>query len=441
MQKKTFIVLLLIACFTVISVASIASAGTVDLPKTGQTTSYYAGDDGALQKGVAWPSPRFTSNSAGTLTDNLTGLMWTQNANLPSGNKSWAGALDHVAGMNAGIYQNFGYTDWRLPNINELESLINLGQGTINAWLTTQGFTNVPSGYGYYWTSTTNAYYPHWAWSVLIIGYGATSSGGKTISGSTLWPVRTGQSGTFDLPQTGQTKCYDTTGNEIPCAGTGQDGDIQAGVAWPSPRFTSNSAGTLADNLTGLMWTQNANLPGGNKSWAGALDYVAGMNAGIYQNFGYTDWRLPNRKELNGLVDYSRSNPPLQLDNPFINVQSGLYWSSTTGASNISSAWVVNMFFGDTGYRGKSDSFNLYVWPVRELEETTTAIELAYFTAEPGNSNVELVWNTESETDNAGFNIYRATSEDRKYIKINTALIPAQGSSTQGAIMNLLIRM
>ena len=69
--------------------------------------------------------------------------------------------------------------------------------------------------------------------------------------------------GTVDLPKTGQTKCYDTSGAEIPCAETGQDGDIQAGVPWPEPRFTDNGDGTMMDNLTGLMWTKNANLPNG----------------------------------------------------------------------------------------------------------------------------------------------------------------------------------
>ena len=51
------------------------------VPKTGQTTIYAAGDDGALQKGVAWPTPRFTDNDNGTVTDNLTGLIWMKNAN------------------------------------------------------------------------------------------------------------------------------------------------------------------------------------------------------------------------------------------------------------------------------------------------------------------------------------------------------------------------
>src|SRR4030065_25911 len=53
--------------------------------------------------------------------------------------------------------------------------------------------------------------------------------------------------GTVELPQTGQTKCYDTAGTEIACAGTGQDGEIQAGVAWPDPRFQDNGDGMITD--------------------------------------------------------------------------------------------------------------------------------------------------------------------------------------------------
>ena len=52
------------------------------VPKTGQTAPTTAGADGALRKGVAWPTPRFTDNKNGTVTDNLTGLIWIQNANI-----------------------------------------------------------------------------------------------------------------------------------------------------------------------------------------------------------------------------------------------------------------------------------------------------------------------------------------------------------------------
>jgi len=71
------------------------------------------------------------------------------------------------------------------------------------------------------------------------------------------------------------------------------------------------------------------------------------------------------------------------------------------------------------------------------VSTTTTApatvVTLIDFDAFPGNSNVTLVWSTASEIDNAGFNLYRSTSENGEYIKINTSLIPTQGSTTQGA--------
>ena len=86
-------------------------------------------------------------------------------------------------------------------------------------------------------------------------------------------------SGTVNLPQTGQTKCYDTAGTEIPCPGTGQDGANLAGVAWPEPRFTVNGD-CVTDSFTGLMWARNTNLPNGNMSWYQAIYYVAAMNCG-----------------------------------------------------------------------------------------------------------------------------------------------------------------
>lgn len=70
----------------------IANIGTAPVEKTGQTVSYAAGDDGILQKGVAWPAPRFTDNGDATTTDNLTGLIWLNDANR-GGAMSWTAAL------------------------------------------------------------------------------------------------------------------------------------------------------------------------------------------------------------------------------------------------------------------------------------------------------------------------------------------------------------
>ncbi len=121
----------------------------IELPKTGQTTSYGTRDDGDLQMGVAWPSPRFTDNGNGTITDNLTGLMWEQ---APSGTaRNWTNALiTYANGLDLG-----GHNDWRLPNVNELQSLINAGEVDPGVWLYQQGFSTVQAGN--YWSATSYA--------------------------------------------------------------------------------------------------------------------------------------------------------------------------------------------------------------------------------------------------------------------------------------------
>jgi len=172
-----------------------------------------------------------------------------------------------------------------------------------------------------------------------------------------------------DLPRTGQTTCYDSSGNVIDCTNTGQDGDIQAGVEWPSPRFTDNGDGTVTDNLTGLMWLNDANCFGA-RNWQGALDDVTNFNTSTltYNCSDYTanydDWRLPNVVELESLVNAEKSNSATWLNTQgFTNVQSSYYWSATTNASfSITYAWTVNMF-GDVSIVFKTA--NEYVWPVR----------------------------------------------------------------------------
>ena len=106
------------------------AAGTVSLARTGQTVSYAAGDDGAQQMGVAWPAPRFAV-SGDCVTDNLTGLIWAKNANLNGGPQTWDSAVDLAKGQTL-----CGRSDWRLPNVNELESLISASASVPADWLT-----------------------------------------------------------------------------------------------------------------------------------------------------------------------------------------------------------------------------------------------------------------------------------------------------------------
>ncbi|MEO5376692.1 MAG: DUF1566 domain-containing protein [Magnetococcus sp. DMHC-6] len=170
----------------------------------------------------------------------------------------------------------------------------------------------------------------------------------KAIKGGTKTDVS-------KIPKTGQTTVY----------ATGDDGDLQKGVAWPDPRFTDNGDGTVKDNLTGLIWLKNANCFG-SKSWTNALSSTNGLASG---SCGLTDgsvagnWRLPSKKELMSIIDVQRTSPALPLGYPFSSVQTNHYWSSTTYAYSTSNAWFVYLRYGVVSYDDKTTSN--YVWPVR----------------------------------------------------------------------------
>jgi hypothetical protein len=160
--------------------------------------------------------------------------------------------------------------------------------------------------------------------------------------------------------QTGQRTCHDAAGHEIPCAGSGQEGELRKGIRWPVPRSVSKDK-TVLDRLTGLTWSQNANLAEFPMSWQEVLEYVAVMNR--EKALGHGDWRLPNRRELRSLICHQSTRPALPEDHPFCNVYSGWYWTSTTAAIHPGYAWYVHTEGGRMFY-GQKRQFYL-VWPVR----------------------------------------------------------------------------
>lgn len=131
-------------------------------------------------------------------------------------------------------------------------------------------------------------------------------------------------------------------------------------------RFTDNGNGTVTDSVTGLIWLKNANCFG-LQVWNAALSAATGLaspNCGLSDGSTAGQWRLPNRNELQSLMDYTRSSPPtLPVDHPFTGVALGGYWSSTTYLLNPSTAWAVNLPDGyvTNGNKGSPG----YVWPVR----------------------------------------------------------------------------
>jgi hypothetical protein len=168
----------------------------------------------------------------------------------------------------------------------------------------------------------------------------------------------------------GSDQCADELGDLRNCTGTGEDGETQAGLEGPTPRFTDNGDGTVTDNLTGLMWLQDANCPGGTVGWQAALDWVGSFNTTTvactnYAAMTFTDWRLPNVREVLSLVDFGEVGPALPAGHPFENVQSSFYWSSSTAVNDPANAWTINFGTGDSGIGGDKDGFSDYVWAVR----------------------------------------------------------------------------
>ncbi len=159
---------------------------------------------------------------------------------------------------------------------------------------------------------------------------------------------------------TGQQTCHNTEGQEINCSGTGQDAEFSYGIPWPVPRFEIKRA-LVDDRLTGLSWTRIANFAEFPLSWQEALDFVQQMN--IQQQYGFSDWRLPNRCELHSLLSYQSCKPALPTDQPFKEVFQSWYWTSTTAAINPAYAWYIHMEGARMFYGGKGQSF--LVWPVR----------------------------------------------------------------------------
>jgi len=160
--------------------------------------------------------------------------------------------------------------------------------------------------------------------------------------------------------RTGQESCRDTRGHEVPCEGSGQDAEFKKGITWPRPRFEHRGE-TVFDRLTGLIWTQDANLAQFPMTWPEALDFVAAMNR--ERAVEYSDWRLPNRRELRSLMSHHTRKPALPERHPFRNIFSGWYWTSTTAAINPAYAWYIHMEGARMFYGNKEQFFLL--WPVR----------------------------------------------------------------------------
>jgi hypothetical protein len=311
-----------------------------------------SGQDAEFSPGIPWPEERFERQAGGAVLDRLTSLVWTPKATMFDFPQTWKEAFTSIGEMNA--ENGFGQSDWRLPNRRELRSMICHGARK-PALPPLHPFGKVHLGW--YWTSTTAAIAPAYAWHVHLEG--GRMFYGKKDGYCLTWPVR-GESAV--LPATGQTDCFDTNGLRVSCRESGQDGEVQAGAPWPRPRFEDLPDGVI-DRLTTLRWHRNADIAGSVLTWTGGLDLVREL-----RRRDGRPWRLPTINELESLVDASAHSPALPAGHPFIGVRDG-YWSSTTSSFEPDWSYCLYLSKGAVGV-GYKPLPEFFAWPVWSPLET-----------------------------------------------------------------------
>jgi hypothetical protein len=290
--------------------------GEIFCPSLGE--SFY-GQDAQINS----TQPSYIDNGDGTVTDQNTGLMWQQNLLNKKLTYNEAKALSDT-------FTLAGYDDWRLPTIKELYSLI-LFSGTdpIVQGTDTSGLT------------------PFIDTDYFDFRYGNIDTGERIIDAQYVsnteyvHKTMTGDSTVFGVNfADGRIKGYGTTmpGNREK---TFEVRNVRGNPDYGENNFEENNDSTIIDHATGLMWSKNDSQEG--MTWENALVWVQQKNSENY--LGHNDWRLPNAKELQSIVDYTRS--PSTTDSAAIDsmfsvtsivneagqIDYPCYWSSTTHAS------------------------------------------------------------------------------------------------------------
>ncbi len=288
------------------------NVSTTKAPKKGD--KFYGQD--AHHKGNA---PSYTDNGDGTVTDNVTGLIWQKDFSL----MGYDEAMEAAKSLNLG-----GRTDWRLPSIKEAYSLIMFNGVDASS----RNMNSVPEGavpfintdyFAFeYGANGTRAIDTQMLSSTKYVG--STTSRMRLVFGVN---IADGRIKGYPLQTRQESKKFSVR--------------FVCGAEYGVNKFVDNKNKTISDTATALMWTKEDS--GKGMDWQSALAYAQAMNKKKY--LGYSDWRLPNAKELQSIVDYTRSpettssaaidpifkiskikNETGAVDYPF-------FWSSTTHSS------------------------------------------------------------------------------------------------------------
>ena len=313
--------------FALITLGNICTAQTYVVVDTGQTNCYnasgtvisppaansvYYGQDAQFQNAPF----SYHDNGDGTVSDLNTGLMWQQTTD--TNRFTWADAVTYAA-----TNQLAGYTDWRLPEIKELVSLTLFYNATPTIFISTNYFT--------LWTPAD---------------FGLSTEMGQTWANTIC--------------------CYKAavTGNQGHWMFNFSDGHLKGNTKGPNwvrivrgpihgiNNFVNNGDGTVTDLATGLMWQQAD--AGIGMDWTNALVYAKNLRTG-----GYADWRLPNVKELDSILDYTRGPDAVDptkrsaaIDTNFFSCTLrsdtlGYYWTSTTAVGSGPGGNAYYVAFGE----------------------------------------------------------------------------------------------
>ncbi len=237
--------------------------------------------------------PSYQDNGDGTVTDLVTGLMWQQSPDMDGdGDIDYQDKMSYDEAMaGAATFDLAGYTDWRLPSIKEMYSLII--------------FSGIdPSGY----QGSTEDLIPFINTDYFDFAYGDESAGERIIdaqmASSNLYVGTTmnGDETMFGVNfADGRIKGYP----KDPLPGQQEAKKfyvmyVRGNSDYGINDFEDNGDGTITDNATGLMWMQDDD--GEGMVWGDALGY-----AEAFEYADYDDWRLPNAKELQSILDYERA--------------------------------------------------------------------------------------------------------------------------------------
>ncbi|MEO9944834.1 DUF1566 domain-containing protein [Paraglaciecola sp.] len=279
--------------------------GVISLPTEGDD---FFGQDGSY----IINEPSYTDNQDGTITDNVTGLMWHKDL---SDKLSYKEALDKIQGLELA-----GHTDWRIATLKELYSLIQFtgavkGEKAITPFIDTKYFEQ-PLGD----TSQGEREIDAQVWSSTEY-VAKTMKNDETVFGVNFVDGRIKGYPKYNPRTRAPNKMYFRF--------------VRDNNAYGENNFVDNGDGTITDAATGLTWQQADSNEGLN--WQSALEYTENLSLA-----GHDDWRLPNAKELQSIVDYTRSpatsgsaaiNPIFQTSsiiNEADEKDYPYYWSSTT---------------------------------------------------------------------------------------------------------------